>query len=174
MKLIHKQELKQRLKPVQFQNISKEDSFMYKMGVKAGYRLALQQLNNNKESLPTRTKVEHIKSNYNTAEMNRLIEFVINSACLQFNVNKDNLLSDNRFRKYVRPRSVIINVLRHVSKFSTLQIATAINRDHTTVLHHLKSKDNKDYCWKDNPAGKTCWKVYEIVSHQLTQNKQIA
>jgi len=174
MKLIHKQELRQRLKPVQFQNISKEDSFMYKMGVKAGYRLALQQLNNNKETVKTKIKAEYTKSNYNTAEINRLTNFVITSVCLQFAVDKNNLLSSNRLRKYVRPRSVIINVLRHVSKLSTPQIATAINRDHTTVLHHLKSKDNKDYCWKDNPAGKTCWKVYEIVSHQLTQNKQIA
>lgn len=174
MKLIHKQELKQRLKPAQFQNISKEDSFMYKMGVKAGYRLALQQLNNGKETLKTKVKVEYAKSNYNTAEMNRLANFVIDSVCLQFNVDKNNLLSDNRFRKYVRPRSVIINILRHISKFSTPQIATAINRDHTTVLHHLKSKDSKNYCWRENLSNKICWQVYDIVSHQLTANKQIA
>jgi hypothetical protein len=45
MKLEHKKELKQVLNPVQYQNISKEDNFMYKLGVKAGYRLALQQIN---------------------------------------------------------------------------------------------------------------------------------
>ena len=166
MKLEHKKELKQVLNPVQYQNISKEDNFMYKIGVKAGYRLALQQINKGRDIVVINKPIKYTSNKYKTVDIQSITDPIIKRACQLLNVSHLSLLSKTRFRMYVMPRSIIINVLRCVTDLSTPQIGLALNRDHTTILHHLRSKEHQEYFWKKNNQ-----KTYNIFNQLVSEFK---
>lgn len=166
MKLQHKKEFKQRLNPIQFQNLSKEDTLLYRIGLKAGYRLALNQINKGRDIIVINKPAKYTNNKYKESDVKTITDPIIKKTCSILNVSYLSLLSKTRFRLYVMPRSIIINVLRSVTDLSTPQIGFAINRDHTTVLHHLRSKETQQYFWK-----KENQKTYNIFNQLVSEFK---
>ena len=166
MKIEHRKQFKQRLDPIQFENISKEDNFMYRMGMKSGYRLAIEHLNRGREIVIEQNKTVYTINTYKKDEINKIANPIIDRASKITDIPKSIILSDSRFRKYVIVRSVIINVLRSVTDLSTPQIGDCLNRDHTSVLHHLRSKSYKQYCWKEDKV-----KTYNLFNQLISEFK---
>lgn len=52
-------------------------------------------------------------------------------------IRKCDILSDNRYRPYVRARQEAQYILREVAGKSLPEIGRAFGRDHTTVIHSL-------------------------------------
>jgi len=146
----HKKQVKQVLNPIQYSNVSKIDSFMYKMGVKAGYRLAIEHLENKHKSKTNPVKHTYIINKYKKEEIDNIANNLLNEVCNYYNISANILLSDNRCRKYTIPRSVLINLLRATTKLNLSQIAYCVKRHHATVIHQLSLKDNKQMCWKES------------------------
>ncbi len=166
MKLEHKKEFALRLNPVQFSNVSKEDNFMYRMGMKAGYRLALDQLNQSRKIVTIKDKAVYTTNNYKKVDVHKIAKPFIERVCKLLNVPQVQLLSVSRFRLYALPRSIIVNLLRNLTDLSTPQIGEAINRHHTTVLHHLRSKENKTLLWQEHKQ-----KTYDIYKQLFSEFK---
>lgn len=58
-------------------------------------------------------------------------------------VNELELLSRRRERQYVRARHIAIQLMIEMTDLSYVQIGSALNRDHTTVMYVKKKMENR-------------------------------
>ena len=58
-------------------------------------------------------------------------------------VSHTELLSRRRERQYVRARHIAIHLMIEMTDLSFLQIGSALNRDHTTVIYVKKKMENR-------------------------------
>ncbi|MBL4838136.1 MAG: hypothetical protein JKY34_11220 [Kordiimonadaceae bacterium] len=68
------------------------------------------------------------------ADARKIIELVSAQCSLELSV----LLSDTRTQRVSQVRWVAMYLLNHLLHMSSTEIGTALNRDHTTILHGLK------------------------------------
>lgn len=68
---------------------------------------------------------------------------VIQATCKVFQIERWQLLSKNRRRKFVRARFLCMYIMRMKLKLTLAEIAAEFNRDHTTVMHALTIINNE-------------------------------
>ena len=89
-------------------------------------------------SLPE-TKVV-LKDLLNLTENNVTIESIQTIVCKFFKISKNEMLSPRRSRYLVRPRQTAIYLAKTLTSKSLPEIGRAFsNRDHTTVIHSVKT-----------------------------------
>ena len=139
---VWKREVKVRMKTGMFNQPTKADNVFFRAGFKTGYRLALQHIGNYKAMQYAKEK------NIKLSNVNPIVNEIINRTAHHFNLPQDQILSDKRDRNLVIARSVIINLLKELTPYSLANIGEFLaGRDHTTILHHLSCKSQKNGLW---------------------------
>ena len=139
---IWRKDIKTLIKPTMFQSVGASDSAFFKAGFKTGYRLALQHIGNYKAMQYAKEK------NIKIANVNPIVNEIINRTSKHFSVSHEQVMSDKRDRGLVITRSVIINLLKELTPYSLANIGQVLaGRDHTTILHHINCKAQKNGLW---------------------------
>ena len=93
------------------------------------------------DKIPTLTETRAIlKDLLNVTENNVTIDLIQTEVCKFFKISKNEMLSARRSRYLVRPRQAAIYLSKILTSKSLPEIGRAFsNRDHTTVIHSVKT-----------------------------------
>lgn len=139
---IWKQEIKSKMRTGMFEKPTETDNIFFRAGFKTGYRLALQHIGNYKSIDFSK------KRNVKITKISPITNAIIHRTATHFGVGKEEILSAKRDRNLVIPRSVIINLLKELTPYSLMNIGAIVaGRDHTTIIHHISCKTQKNGLW---------------------------
>ena len=140
-------QLKQAMKAPMYSELSSKELLLYKTGFKNGYRMS------------TGIKIDKKKIHSST------LEAVINKVCIQYEVNKKEVLGDRRYQSLVKARSIIINLMIELHKVSLSQLGRMLDMDHSTIIHHRSMKFDKRIYWS---SEKTIHEEFVKIKEELT------
>ena len=145
-------ELRLAMKASQYSNLSKREKIIYKNAFKNGYKLAKKHIKKNKEYRPRKI------INYQFRNINpTIVDSVINRVCVKYEVHKKTLMGKCRTQDVVRARNIIHNILNDKYNMNLTNIGRYFGQDHTTVLHSIQMKANKERFWGPE---QTIWNEY--------------
>ena len=112
-------QLKQAMKAPMYSELTSRELLLYKTGFKNGYRMSLQQSKAKIEGqlLKLKLRQERFEEKRNGLVSDRkkvypqTLDAVVNKICIQYEVNKQEVLGPRRFEFLVRARSIIINLM---------------------------------------------------------------
>ena len=145
-------ELRLAMKAGQYSNLSSKEKLIYKNAFKNGYKLAQQHKKKIKEYKPRRIISYQFRS-----ISPKIVESVINRVCVKYEVHKKTLLGKCRTQDVVRARNIIHNILNDKYQMNLSSIGRHFGQDHTTVLHSIQMKANKERFWSPE---QTIWNEY--------------
>ena len=145
-------ELRLAMMAGQYSNLSKKEKLIYKNAFKNGYKLAHKHIKKNREYKP-RKIINYKFSNINPS----IVEAVINKVCVKYEIHKKTLLGKCRTQDVVRARNIIHNILNDKYNMNLTNIGRYFGQDHTTVLHSIQMKANKERFWGPE---QTIWNEY--------------
>ena len=97
-------------------------------------------------------------------DRHKLIQWLTVYTCNHFGITRSSLLSNSRRLEYAIPRSIISNLLKEFSYLSYPAIANVLGkRDHTTIMHHIKQKENKKSFWHLTEV----WGAYDKIKWEM-------
>ena len=156
-----KKEIKLRYAYNSFADLNDRERKIYRTGFRTGYKLARQFFRNNfrYKQIVTKQVVKYVTINDVVVPENvkEMLAIVAN----QLNVNVNDITAKTRIQAAVIARSILINVLR--DKYSMPFTKTGVilgNRDHTTMIHHVRMKMKKEHFWQPNHI---IWNRYQYV-----------
>ena len=82
----------------------------------------------------------------------------------KYEISKLELLGKKRTLDVVRTRNIIHNILSEKYKMNLSNIGRYFGQDHTTVLHSIKMKYNKERYWDTN---QTIWQEFQELKKVL-------
>ena len=99
---------------------------------------------------------------------------ILEAVCDYFEVGPGDVKSQKRHADLVRVRSVYINLCNELTHTSQPAIGRACgDRDHTTVIHHIRLKRNKTNCWSiKKESGIELWSDYSKLEAKLKSEAQ--
>ena len=145
-------ELRLAMKAGQYSNLSSKEKLIYKNAFKNGYKLAQQHKKKIKEYKPRKIISYQFRS-----ISPKIVESVINRVCVKYEVHKKTLLEKCRTQDVVRARNIIHNILNDKYQMNLSSIGRHFGQDHTTVLHSIQMKANKERFWSPE---QTIWNEY--------------
>ena len=156
-----KKEIKLRYSFNSFANLDDRERKIYRTGFRTGYKLARQFFRNNfrYKQIVTKQVVKYVTINDVVVPENvkEMLAIVAN----QLNVNVNDITAKTRIQAAVIARSILINVLRDKYSMPFTKIGVLLgNRDHTTMIHHVRMKMNKEHFWQPNHI---IWNRYKYV-----------
>ena len=156
-----KKEIKLRYSFNSFSNLDERERKIYRTGFRTGYKLARQFFRNNYRYKQTVVKevVKYVTINDVVVPENvkEMLAIVAN----QLGVNVNDIIAKTRIQSAVIARSILINVLRDKYSMPFTKIGVILgNRDHTTMIHHVRMKMNKEHFWKPDHV---IWNRYKYV-----------
>ena len=156
-----KKEIKLRYAYNSFANLNDRERKIYRTGFRTGYKLARQFFRNNYRYKQTVVKevVKYVTINDVVVPENvkEMLAIVAN----QLGVNVNDITAKTRIQAAVIARSILINVLRDKYSMPFTKIGVILgNRDHTTMIHHVRMKMNKEHFWQPDHI---IWNRYQYV-----------
>ena len=156
-----KKEIKLRYAYNSFADLNDRERKIYRTGFRTGYKLARQFFRNNfrYKQIVTKQVVKYVTINDVVVPENvkEMLAIVAN----QLNVNVNDITAKTRIQAAVIARSILINVLRDKYSMPFTKIGVILgNRDHTTMIHHVRMKMNKEHFWQPNHI---IWNRYKYV-----------
>ena len=99
---------------------------------------------------------------------------ILDAVSNYFNYSPTDIQSDKRHAELVRVRSVYINLCNELTYASQPAIGRMCgNRDHTTVIHHIRLKRDKTNCWSiKKESGIELWSDYSKLEAKLKSEAQ--
>ena len=156
-----KKEIKLRYSFNSFANLDERERKIYRTGFRTGYKLARQFFRNNFRYKQTVTKqvIKYVTINDVVVPDN--VREIITIVANQLGVNVNDITAKTRIQAAVIARSILINVLRDKYDMPFTKIGVILgNRDHTTMIHHVRMKMNKEHFWQPNHI---IWNRYKYV-----------
>ena len=156
-----KREIKLRYSFNSFANLDEREKKIYRTGFRTGYKLARQFFRNNFRYKNTVIKevVKYVTINDVVVPEN--VKEILAIVANQLGVNVNDIIAKTRIQQAVIARSILINVLRDKYDMPFTKIGVILgNRDHTTMIHHVKMKFNKEHFWKPENV---IWNRYKYV-----------
>jgi hypothetical protein len=156
-----KKEIKLRYTFNSFANLDEREKKIYRAGFRTGYKLARQFFRNNFRYKNTVIKevVKYVTINDVVVPEN--VKEILSIVANQLGVNVNDIIAKTRIQQAVIARSILINVLRDKYDMPFTKIGVILgNRDHTTMIHHVKMKFNKEHFWKPENV---IWNRYKYV-----------
>jgi len=92
------------------------------------------------------------------------IDNIIDYMCKRYELSKTELLSKKKTLDIVRARNIIHNLLSEKYKMNLSNIGRHFKQDHTTVLHSIKMKLNKQRYWSEE---QTIWQEFQELKEVL-------
>jgi len=160
-KNFHK-EIKLAMKAGMYQDLSIREKAIYKNGFRNGYILARDHHKKNRKQYTPKRIV-----GYSFGKPTKLvIDSIINKVCIRYQVHKKELMeSRSRKQDMCRARNIIFNLLSEKFNMSLTCIGDIFKMDHTTVLHSIKMKNNKERFWS---SEQTLWEEFEELKATIT------
>ena len=160
-KNFHK-EIKLAMKAGMYQDLSTREKAIYKNGYRNGYILARDHSKKNRKQYTPKRII-----GYSFGKPTKLvIESIINKVCIRYQVHKKELMeSRSRKQDMCRARNIIFNLLSEKFNMPLTNIGNIFKMDHTTVLHSIKMKNNKERFWSPE---QTLWKEFEELKATIT------
>ena len=147
-----------------FYLLTKQEERLYQAGFNEGFSYAAKLLQENKPIVDSNRKVIGVVyKNANLKVANQIVEEV----CKRYCVRKHDVFSRDRHRDVVRVRSILHNLLHENYNISLSSIGRFFNQDHTTVMHSINNKKNKNTVWGEE---KTIWQEYEKIKQELSES----
>ena len=156
-----KKEIKLRYSFNSFSNLDDRERKIYRTGFRTGYKLARQFFRNNfrYKQIVTKQVVKYVTINDVVVPENvkEMLAIVAN----QLGVNVNDIIAKTSIQAAVIARSILINVLRDKYSMPFTKIGVILgNRDHTTMIHHVRMKMNKEHFWQPDHI---IWNRYQYV-----------
>ena len=124
-----------------YEGLSKRQLLIYKAGFRNGFSVGSKNTKNIK------VKYEHDIPTVPVHNVN-VFEKIIKNVCLYFKVPTSEIYGDRKFRYLVIPRSMIINLARECTRLSYPELSRLLDKDHTTMMFHVKSRMMFRGIWK--------------------------
>lgn len=170
-------QLKQAMKAPMYSQLTTRELLLYKTGFKNGFRMSVQQNEEKIQNKLLRLKIREERFDEKKAggsvagiyiDKKKIhastFEAVVNKVCIQYEVNKQEVLGDRRFQALVKARSIIINLMIEKYPISLSQLGRMFKIDHSTVIHHRRMKANGFRFWS---ADKTIHEEFIELKDQL-------
>ena len=166
-------QLKQAMNAPMYSQLNSRELLLYKTGFKNGYRMSMQQNQSKLELNLLRLKIREERFDEKKAGIKidrkkihtATFEAVVNRVCIQYEVNKKEVLGDRRYQSLVKARSIIINLMIELHKVSLSQLGRMFGMDHSTIIHHRSMKFNRERFWS---SEKTIHEEFKKLKEQLT------
>ena len=95
-----------------------------------------------------------------------VLESIINKVCVRYEVSKKELMiTRSRKQDICRARNILYNLFYEKFNMSLTAIGKIFGNDHTTVLHGINMKKNKQRFWSPE---QTLWKEFEELKATIT------
>jgi len=79
----------------------------------------------------------------------QIVETIFDKVIEYYQVQRSELIGKCRDQYLVIPRSMIANLMRECTALTYPEIARILNKDHTSVLHYVKTRLTKSSFWKE-------------------------
>ena len=167
------QELQQVLNFTPYENLTAREKAIYTTAAMNGYKLGMKHkkqierrdnTNFNKEIV----KVKYINKNFSNTTTESSITIgndIVDKVCALYKISKEDFVSIKRLTPIVQARSIAINIIKEVLNISLNSVSMFVGqRDHTTMIHHIRMKHNKEHLWQE---GKRIWEDYKEIKESL-------
>jgi chromosomal replication initiation ATPase DnaA len=138
-----------------FYLLTNQEERLYEVGFSEGFLYAAKLMQ--KQPIVDSNKKSEINFRYKKANI-EVVSKIVDKVCERYTVSKHDVFSKGRTSDVVRARSIVYNLLHEEYNVSISSMSRVFNQDHTTVLHSLKTKQEKKRYW--NPSN-TIWQEYE-------------
>ena len=156
-----KKEIKLRYAYNSFADLNDRERKIYRTGFRTGYKLAREYFRTNYRYKQTVVKevVKYVTINDVVVPEN--VKEMLSIVANQLGVNVNDIIAKTRIQSAVIARSILINVLRDKYSMPFTKIGVILgNRDHTTMIHHVRMKMNKEHFWQPDHI---IWNRYQYV-----------
>jgi|TARA_R110000850_G_scaffold140579_2_gene262062 hypothetical protein len=153
-------EIKLAMRAGHYRNLTHQEKQIYKNAFKNGYKLARLHIKKDKKPYQPRRIVGYSFAIVKKKEIDNMIEVVSK----KYEISKLELLGKKRTLDVVRTRNIIHNILSEKYKMNLSNIGRYFGQDHTTVLHSIKMKYNKERYWDTN---QTIWQEFQELKKVL-------
>ena len=157
-----RQQIKLRYTTNVYENLSDRERKLYRIGFKTGYKLAKEYFKTNtvyKQNTVVKEVVKYVTINDVVVPEN--VKEILTIVANQLGINVNEIIAKTRIQSAVIARSILINVLRDKYAMPFTKIGVILgNRDHTTMIHHVRMKINKEHFWKPDHV---IWNRYKYV-----------
>jgi hypothetical protein len=166
-------EIKLAMKAGHYRDLTFKEKKIYKNAFKNGYRLARNHTHTvyalRKHDLERAKNRKHYEPKriigFSFAKpSSRIIDSIINKICIRYEVHKESLMSKTRTQDLVRARNIIHNLLHERYNLNLTDIGRYFEQDHTTVLHSIEMKRDKQRFWG---AGQSIWQEYQELKETI-------
>ena len=151
-------EIKLAMKAGHYSNLNLREQKIYKNAFVNGYKLAKKHLKENGYDL-----VKIVGYSFSSPQR-ATIDNIIDYMCKRYELSKTELLSKKKTLDMVRARYIIHNLLSEKYKMNLTNIGKHFKQDHTTVLHSIKMKLNKQRYWSEE---QTIWQEFQELKEVL-------
>jgi chromosomal replication initiation ATPase DnaA len=162
-----KEQIRLRYSANAYENLSDRERKLYRVGFKTGYKLAREYFKTNtivKQNIVVKEVIKYVTINDVIVPENvkKMLSIVAN----QLGIDVNEILTKTRVQSAVIARSILINVLRDKYSMPFTKIGVILgNKDHTTMMHHVKMKINKQHFWKPDHI---IWSRYKYVMDNVS------
>ena len=166
------------MKAPMYSQLTTRELLLYKTGFKNGYRMSVQQNEEKIQNQLLRLKVREERFDEKKAggsltgiyiDKKKIhastFEAVVNKVCIQYEVNKQEVLGDRRYQSLVKARSIIINLMIELHKVSLSQLGRMFGMDHSTIIHHRRMKFSQKRFWSNE---KTIHEEFKVLKKHLS------
>ena len=157
-----KEQIRLRYSANAYVNLSDRERKLYRVGFKTGYKLAREYFKTNtvvKQNTVIKEVIKYVTINDVVVPMN--VKHALTIIANQLSIDVNEILTKTRIQPAVIARSILINVLRDKYSMPFTKIGVLLgNRDHTTMIHHVRMKMNKEHFWQPNHI---IWNRYKYV-----------
>ena len=157
-----KEQIRLRYSANAYVNLSDRERKLYRVGFKTGYKLAREYFKTNtivKQNTVIKEVIKYVTINDVVVPMN--VKHALTIIANQLSIDVKEILTKTRIQPAVIARSILINVLRDKYDMPFTKIGVLLgNRDHTTMIHHVRMKMNKKHFWKPDHI---IWNRYKYV-----------
>ena len=157
-----KEQIRLRYSANAYENLSDRERKLYRVGFKTGYKLAREYFKTNtivKQNTVIKEVIKYVTINDVVVPMN--VKHALTIIANQLSIDVNEILTKTRIQPAVIARSILINVLRDKYDMPFTKIGVLLgNRDHTTMIHHVRMKMNKKHFWQPDHI---IWNRYQYV-----------
>jgi hypothetical protein len=157
-----KEQIRLRYSANAYVNLSDRERKLYRVGFKTGYKLAREYFKTNtivKQNIVIKEVIKYVTINDVVVPVN--VKHALTIIANQLSIDVNEILTKTRIQPAVIARSILINVLRDKYDMPFTKIGVLLgNRDHTTMIHHVRMKMNKKHFWKPDHI---IWNRYKYV-----------
>ena len=151
-------EIKLAMRAGQYADLNTREEKIYRNAFVNGYKLAKKHLKENGYDL-----VKIVGYSFSSPQKSK-IDNIVDYICKRYELSKSELLSKKKTLDIVRARNIIHNLLSEKYKMNLTNIGRHFKQDHTTVLHSIKMKLNKQRYWSEE---QTIWQEFQELKEVL-------